>query len=69
MPYAAIIHKWVLVILVLSGNPSQQPGIAMVPYMGTEAMCEEQGRLLAAKWMAEAPVRVLTYCAQTWYRP
>ena len=66
MALSAQIHKWVLVILVLSGNP---PAMVAIPYMGTEAMCEEQAKNIAAKWMSEAPVRVLTYCAQTWYRP
>ena len=68
MPFAAQIHKWVLVVLVLSGNPPATTSV-MIPYMGTEAQCEEQGMWLAKKWMSEAPVRVLTYCAQTWYRP
>ena len=69
MPFAATIHKWVLVVLVLSGNPSHQPALLAIPYMGTEAMCEQQAEKLSAKWMSEAPVRALTYCAQAWYRP
>mgnify|MGYP001571681604 FL=1 len=69
MPFTATIHKWVLVVLVLSGSPSHQPALLAIPYMGTEAMCEEQAAKLAAKWLSEARVRVLTYCAQTWYRP
>ena len=44
---SAVIHKWVLVVLVLSGNPPV-PALTMIPWMGTEAQCEEQADFIRA---------------------